>query len=492
MTTQSAVRCSLILTTASREPGQVRRVEPLADHAVEAERLEPVEPRAGVGEVARRRRDPEPVERLDARAPLLERQLPDRLAVPDQHVEDDELGGDLRRQLPDARLGRMEPRLHRVEVERAVARDHDLAVERRVRRQQVAERAQLREVAQQRPLVARPERELAAGVLEHAAEPVPLRLVLPAVALGQLAHELGLHRRERDARARGTDAKPLGLRAMKRVAVTGIGAVTPLGLDAPVDLARRARGRERHRLDLARSTRTACRCGSPAEVKGFDPTQVVSPKEARKLERNVLLGVAAGREALADAGLNGFDPTRVGIIFGSAIGGVPGILEQADTLRERGPDRVSPNFLPNVLVDSVSGQLAISLGIKGPNYAVVSACATGSHAVGEAAEMIKRGAADAVLAGGTESCLVPLILAGFTAMRGLAVEDEDPPRASRPFDATRAGFVMAEGAGALLLEDWERPSGAAPTSTPRCSATAPRTTHTTWRSPSPRRRASRR
>jgi len=130
-------------------------------------------------------------------------------------------------------------------------------------------------------------------------------------------------------------------------------------------------------------------------------------------------------------------------------------LEQADILRERGPDRVSPSFLPNVLVDSVSGQLAISLGIKGPNFAVVSACATGSHAVGEAAEMIKRGDADAVLAGGTESCLVPLILAGFTAMRGLAAEDDDPRLASRPFDASRAGFVMSEGSGALLLEDWE-------------------------------------
>jgi 3-oxoacyl-[acyl-carrier-protein] synthase II len=182
----------------------------------------------------------------------------------------------------------------------------------------------------------------------------------------------------------------------------------------------------------------------------------VPPKEARRLERNVLFGVAAGREALADSGLDGFDPARVGVVFGSAIGGVPGILEQADTLRERGPDRVSPNFLQNVLVDSVSGQLAITLGLKGPNYAVVSACATGSHAIGEAAEMIKRGAADAVLAGGTEACLIPLILAGFTAMRGLAVEDEHPPHASRPFDATRAGFVMAEGSGAVLLEDWDR------------------------------------
>jgi len=241
---------------------------------------------------------------------------------------------------------------------------------------------------------------------------------------------------------------------MTRVAVTGVGVVSPLGLDAPSSWQAALAGESG--IDWISTFDTD---GLPvrvaAEVKGFDPTQVVSAKEARKLEQNVLFGVAAGREALADSGLSGFDPSRVGVIFGSAIGGVPGILEQADTLRERGPDRVSPNFLPNVLVDSISGQLAISLGLKGPNYAVVSACATGSHAVGEAAEMIKRGDADAVLAGGTESCIIPLILAGFTAMRGLAVEDEHPPRASRPFDATRAGFVMAEGSGALLLEEWE-------------------------------------
>jgi 3-oxoacyl-[acyl-carrier-protein] synthase II len=241
---------------------------------------------------------------------------------------------------------------------------------------------------------------------------------------------------------------------MKRVAVTGLGTVSPLGLDAPSTWRAALAGESG--IDWISAFDTD---GLPvriaAEVKGFDPSEVVTAKEARKLERNVLLGVAAGREALADAGLNGFDPSRLGIVFGSAIGGVPGIVEQAETLRDRGPDRVSPNFLPNVLVDSVSGQLAISLGIRGPNFAVVSACATGSHAIGEAAEMIKRGDADAVLAGGTESCIIPLILAGFTAMRGLAAEDEDPPRASRPFDATRAGFVMAEGAGAVLLEDWE-------------------------------------
>ncbi len=241
---------------------------------------------------------------------------------------------------------------------------------------------------------------------------------------------------------------------MTRVAITGIGCVTPLGLDAPSTWKAALAGESGIGWIQAFDTD-----GLPvrvaAEVKGFDPTEVVSAKDARKLERNVLLGVAAGREALGDAGLNGFDPARVGVVFGSAIGGVPGILEQADTLRERGPDRVSPNFLPNVLVDSTSGQLAISLGLKGPNYAVVSACATGSHSIGEGAEMIRRGAADAVLAGGTESCMVPLILAGFTAMRGLAVEDEHPPHASRPFDATRAGFVMGEGAGAVLLEPLE-------------------------------------
>jgi beta-ketoacyl-acyl-carrier-protein synthase II len=169
----------------------------------------------------------------------------------------------------------------------------------------------------------------------------------------------------------------------------------------------------------------------------------------------VLLALGAAREAMGDAGLNGFDPTRVGIVFGTAIGGVSGILEQERILRERGPERVSPNFLPNVLVDSASGQLAISLGIKGLNYAVVSACATGSHSIGEAAEIIKRGDADAILAGGAEAAMHPLILAGFTAMRGLAVEDEDPPRASRPFDATRAGFVMGEGACVLVLEELE-------------------------------------
>jgi beta-ketoacyl-acyl-carrier-protein synthase II len=231
-----------------------------------------------------------------------------------------------------------------------------------------------------------------------------------------------------------------------------MGAVTPLGNDARSTWRAAIAGESG--VDWIRAfDASELPVRIAAEVKDFDPNEVASPKEVRKLERNVLLSLGAAREAMRDCGLNGFDPMRVGIVFGTAIGGVNGILEQEEIRRDRGPDRVSPNFLPNVLVDSASGQLAISLGIRGPNYAVVSACATGSHAIGEAAELIKRGDADAVLAGGAEACMHPLILAGFTAMRGLAVEDEDPPRASRPFDATRAGFVMGEGACVLALEE---------------------------------------
>jgi 3-oxoacyl-[acyl-carrier-protein] synthase II len=241
---------------------------------------------------------------------------------------------------------------------------------------------------------------------------------------------------------------------VRRVAVTGLGAVTPIGLDAPSTWASALAGRSG--IDFIRSfDATGFPVRIAAEVKDFDPAGVASPKEVRKLDRNVLFALAAAREAVGDARLDGFDPTRVGIVLGSAIGGFLGIMEQDEVLRERGHERVSPNFLPNVLVDSASGQVAISLGIRGPNYAVVSACATGSHAVGEAAELIKRGDADAVLAGGTEACMHPLILAGFCAMRGLAAEEEHPPRASRPFDATRAGFVMGEGACVLVLEELE-------------------------------------
>jgi 3-oxoacyl-[acyl-carrier-protein] synthase II len=239
---------------------------------------------------------------------------------------------------------------------------------------------------------------------------------------------------------------------VRRVAVTGLGAVTPLGNDR-----RSTWVAGRSGIDFISTFDTS---GFPvriaAEVRGFDPASVVGPKEARRLDRNVVMAVAAATEAAEDASLDGaYEPDRVGVLFGTAIGGLLGIVEQHSILLERGSDRVSPYFIPSVLVDTASGQIAISLGLRGPNYAPVSACATGSTAVGEAAEVIRRGSADAVLAGGAEACLHPLILAGFCAMRGLAAEEDFPPRASRPFDLTREGFVMGEGACVLVLEELE-------------------------------------
>ena len=241
---------------------------------------------------------------------------------------------------------------------------------------------------------------------------------------------------------------------MRRVAITGMGAVTPLGNDVATtwDAALAGRsGVDDIRAFDARDFPVQI----AGEVKDLETAGLAAPKDLRRLDRNVVFALAAAREALADAGANGVRPDRVGVVLGSGIGGLTQLMEQYDVLRERGPTRVSPNFLPNVLVDSASGQVAIELGLRGPNYAVVSACATGSHTIGEGAELIRHGHADAILAGGTEACIHPLILAGFTSMRGLASANGDPTKASRPFDATREGFVMAEGAGVLYLEELE-------------------------------------
>ena len=242
---------------------------------------------------------------------------------------------------------------------------------------------------------------------------------------------------------------------MRRVAVTGLGAMTPLGNDWRSTWDAAVAGRSG--IDfISAFDASEYPVRIAAEVKDFDPAAVVGPKEARRLDRYVLLSLSAAVEAWADAGLDGvYEPGRVGVLFGSAIGGIIGIVEQHNTLLERGPDRVSPYFIPSVLPDSASGQIALTLGVRGPNYAPVSACATGSTAIGEAAEVIRRGDADVILAGGAEAAVTPLILAGFCAMRGLAAEEEYPPRASRPFDATRAGFVIGEGACVLVLEELE-------------------------------------
>jgi 3-oxoacyl-[acyl-carrier-protein] synthase II len=237
--------------------------------------------------------------------------------------------------------------------------------------------------------------------------------------------------------------------------ITGMGAVTPLGNDLPTTWRRMVAGESGvdriHAFDPSPFTVQIA-----AEVKDdYDPSGAAPAKELRKLDRNVLFALSAAKEAVEDAGLNGLDPERVGVVVGNCIGGFNELMRQYDVLRERGPERVSPTFLANVLVDSASGQIAIELGIRGPNYAVVSACATGSHAIGEAAELVRQGDADVILAGGTEGCIHPLILAGFCTMRGLATGNGNPQGAARPFDALRDGFVMGEGAAVMVLEELE-------------------------------------
>src|SRR3954452_19251814 len=244
------------------------------------------------------------------------------------------------------------------------------------------------------------------------------------------------------------------LRSMRRVVITAFGAVTPIGLDALSTWESAVAGRSG--IGFIESFDAS---GFPVriagEVRGFDPSSLIPAKEARRMDRNVLLAVAAAQEAWDGSGIEEFDPVRVGILVGSAIGGIATIAEQQQIFLERGADRVSPFFIPSALVDTASGQIAIQLGITGPNFAPVSACATGSTAIGEGAATIVRGQADIVLAGGTEAAITPLILAGFCAMRGLVAEEVDATLAMRPFDATRAGFVMGEGACVLVLEELE-------------------------------------
>jgi 3-oxoacyl-[acyl-carrier-protein] synthase II len=242
---------------------------------------------------------------------------------------------------------------------------------------------------------------------------------------------------------------------MSRVAITGIGAVTPVGNTARTTWDALVAGESG--IDEIRAfDASAFPVRIAGEVKDFDPTTVVERRKARHLDRAVLFSLAAAREALEDAGVNGYRPDRVGVVLGCCVGGINQTLQQYDVLKERGWERMSPFFLANFLVDAPSGYLAIELGLKGPNHAVVSACATGSHSIGEGAELIKRGDADAVLAGGTEGAISPIVLGGFCAMRGLAQPNGDPRTAARPFDAGRSGFVMAEGACLVMLEDLER------------------------------------
>ncbi len=254
--------------------------------------------------------------------------------------------------------------------------------------------------------------------------------------------------------------------APRRAVVTGLGIVSPVGIGA--DAAWDALVSGRSGIDrITLFDPSPFEVDVAGEVKGFEATSYMDPKDARRHDRSTHFAVAATGEALRQAGLLGddgnvtadVDADRFGMVFGTGIGGIGLLLDGQVTLMERGPRRVSPFMLPHMLPDSPSGQVAIQYGIRGHNLAVVSACATGGHAIGEAMEAIVRGQADLMLGAGTEAPLVPLAFAGFGQMRALGTpKDPDtgayaPAMASRPFDATRDGFVVAEGSAVLVLEE---------------------------------------
>jgi len=238
--------------------------------------------------------------------------------------------------------------------------------------------------------------------------------------------------------------------------VTGLGAVTPVGntvQDAWSNLLAGCSGIDT--LTLFDTSNFEVRIGG--EVKNFKPEDHIASKDLRHMDRGSKFALVAAKEAVADAALQVDTDCaeRVGVIFGTAAGGIEKILTQQQIYLERGPDRVSPMFLPHFLPDSASGLIAIALGAEGPNMAVASACATGSHAVGEALKTIARDDADVIVAGATEASMLPVIFAGFINMRALSARNDEPWRASRPFDAERDGFVIGEGAAVLVLEELE-------------------------------------
>jgi len=241
-----------------------------------------------------------------------------------------------------------------------------------------------------------------------------------------------------------------------RVVVTGMGAITPVGNDVTTSWQNLKAGHSGiARISQFDASNLATQIAG--EVKGFDPSKHFDVKEARRLFRFVHLAVIAAREAIADAHLE-IDATNtenIAIIIGSGVGGAMAIGDQYKILETKGPRRVSPFFIPMMLIDTAGAQVAIEFGIKGPNMAIVSACATGGNAIGEAAEMIKRGDVDVVVCGGTEACLSPLAIAGFNSMGAISTRNDEPEKASRPFDATRDGMVMGEGAAVLVIENAE-------------------------------------
>jgi 3-oxoacyl-[acyl-carrier-protein] synthase II len=242
-----------------------------------------------------------------------------------------------------------------------------------------------------------------------------------------------------------------------RIVVTGLGVLASIGSDVNSFWDSLVAGRSGigpvTRFD---STDIASKVAS--EVKDFDPATEMDPKEVRRNDRYVHLAFGAARRAMADAGLSKEDlePERTGVLVGSGIGGLETVESQLGVLFEKGPRRVSPFMIPSLIANIAGGVIAIELGAQGPNFAVVSACASGSHAIGEALRMMRSGLADVMLAGGSEACVTRIGFAGFCSMKAMSTRyNDDPARASRPFDAGRDGFVMGEGAGVLVLETLE-------------------------------------
>jgi 3-oxoacyl-[acyl-carrier-protein] synthase II len=240
----------------------------------------------------------------------------------------------------------------------------------------------------------------------------------------------------------------------RRVVVTGVGLVSPVGLTTRQTWEGLVAGRSGVG-SITRFDATDYACRIAAEVKGFDPALHLEKKEVKKFDTFIHYAVAAAKEALTDSGLAVVpeNAERVGVCIGSGIGGLPLIEETCKTLLEKGPRRISPFFIPGLIVNMPSGLVSILTGAKGPNTAVATACATSAHAIGDAVNIIRRGDADAMIAGGTESVIVPLAVGGFAAMRALSTRNDDPEHASRPWDKDRDGFVLGEGAGILILEE---------------------------------------
>lgn len=242
----------------------------------------------------------------------------------------------------------------------------------------------------------------------------------------------------------------------RSVVVTGLGAVTPLGNDVPTFWENLRAGRS-GAGPITQFDPSGLEVRIAAEVKDFDPVALFGRREARRHDRFTHFALEAARQAITDASLrlDQEDRDAIGVVIGTGIGGAHTFLENYDVLREAGPRRVSPFMIPMIMPNAASAVIAITYGLRGPNICVSSACATGAHAIGEAAEMIRRGDAEVMIVGGSEAVIHPLAISGFANMGALSARNDEPQRASRPFDAGRDGFVLGEGAGVLILESLE-------------------------------------